>query len=162
MKIAALSLFVIGVANAGQVVTHTQSTGAVANAPYGTVQTPILGSGQAAQQVGHVGAAVNAGWNANQKRSTQWQAQCDEDSLHECSHDIHVGPAGEGVSGNAVSNTYIVAAGEQVIPAQIIHSNYVLNATNTSSASSNNTVAAHQEENWNVTGRFTNQRYEVY
>lgn len=65
MKIAALSLFVIGVANAGK-------TGSVANAPYGSVATPILASGQAAAQVGHVGASVNAGWNANQKRSTQW------------------------------------------------------------------------------------------
>ena len=75
---------------------------------------------------------------------------------------INVGPAGSGASGAAISNTYIVAAGEQVIPAQIIHSDYVLNATNTSNASSNNTVTAHQEENWNVTGRFTNQKYEVY
>lgn len=56
----------------------------------------------------------------------------------------------------------MVAAGEQVIPAQIIHSDYVLNATNTSVAASNNTVTANQQENWNVTGQFTNQRYEVY
>jgi len=75
---------------------------------------------------------------------------------------INVGPAGEGASGAAISNTYVVAAGEQVIPAQIIHSDYVLNATNTSVASSNNTVTANQNEAWNVTGRFTNQKYEVY
>lgn len=117
MKYVALSLFVIGVANAGQVITHTQASGAVANNQFGEVNTPILASGQAAQMVGHVGSAVNAGWNANQQRSTNWQAQCDEESLHECEHDIHVGPAGPGVSGNAISNTYIVAAGEQVIPA---------------------------------------------
>ncbi len=156
MKYAALSLFVIGVANAGTVVTHSSGSGAVNNNQFGAINTPILGSGQAAQ------LAAGAGWSGNQAHSSNWQAQCDEDSLHECAHDIHVGPAGEGASGNAISNTYIVAAGEQVIPAQIIHSDYVLNATNTSTASSNNTVAAHQEENWNVTGRFTNQRYEVY
>jgi hypothetical protein len=61
-----------------------------------------------------------------------------------------------------VTNTVLVAAGEQVIPAQIIHSDYVLNATNTSTASANNTIAVHQEENWNVTGNFLNQKYEVY
>jgi hypothetical protein len=94
--------------------------------------------------------------------NSNWHAQCDEDNLEECHHDIHVGPASSGASGSAITNTYVVAAGEQVIPAQIIHSDYVLNATNTSIASANNTVAASQVENWNVTGAFTNQKYEVY
>lgn len=159
MKYAALSLFVIGVANAGTVTTTSSGSGSSANnMKFGAIGTPMLGSGQAAQL-----ANSQHGWSNNQApRSNNWQAQCDEENLHECLHDIHTGPAGEGVSGNAISNTYIVAAGEQVIPAQIIHSDYVLNATNTSTASSNNTVSAHQSENWNVTGAFTNQKYEVY
>jgi len=49
MKYVALSLFVIGVANAGQVISHTQASGAVANNQFGAIQTPILASGQAAQ-----------------------------------------------------------------------------------------------------------------
>lgn len=50
----------------------------------------------------------------------------------------------------------MVAAGEQVIPAQVIQTQYVLNATNTSHVEANSTVAVEQTENWNVTGAFTN------
>lgn len=105
MKYAALSLLVIGVANAGTVTSTSSGSGAAAN-HFGAINTPILGSGQA------VHLAAGQGASATNARSNNWQAQCDEDELHECVHDIHVGPAGEGASGNAISNTYIVAAGE--------------------------------------------------
>lgn len=171
MKYTALTLIVIGVAtvNAGTVVSSSSSSGANQNSGLVGKQGAVfseLASGQA-QNVANKGGMASGGaqlqgWNADKQRNSNWQAQCDEDNLEECHHDVRVGPAGQGVSGNAVSSRYVVGAGQQVIPAQIIHSGYVLNATNTSSASSNNTVSANQEENWNVTGTFTNQRYEVY
>ena len=58
MKYAALSLLVIGVANAGTVVTHNQASGSVANNQFGEVDTPILASGQAAQ----IANNANHGW----------------------------------------------------------------------------------------------------
>jgi len=39
---------------------------------------------------------------------------------------------------------------------------YTLNATNTSHVESHSNTNVTQNENWNVTGSLTNQRYEVY
>jgi hypothetical protein len=134
---SALSLFVIGVAsvNAGVVKQEYVTSGTGAN----NVQTssnlgPVSGSGvtthllpsgsaEAIAKSGGVAASNSAlvgGWSAGASRNRDWEAQCDEDNLEECHHDIHIGAAGSGASGNAISNEYIVAAGEQVIPAQVI------------------------------------------
>jgi len=64
MKFAALSLFVIGVANAGTVTTTSSGSSSGAGSGsnlinYGNVVTPVLGAGQAGQLAHN--AAVN-GW----------------------------------------------------------------------------------------------------
>ena len=131
MKYTALSLFVIGVAsvNAGTVATFSSGSSSN-NGQVGLVNgqganTQVLPAGSAkaiAAQGGATasGASITGGWAVGAQANRNWEAQCDEENLEACHHDIHIGAAGQGASGDAVSNQYIVAAGEQVIPAQII------------------------------------------
>lgn len=82
-----------------------------------------MSSGQASVIAAQGGAAAGGsssqGWNSV-SGNADWQALCDEDELEECHHNIHIGAAGSGASGDASTSTYVVAAGEQVIPAQVI------------------------------------------
>ena len=131
MKYTALSLFVIGVAtvNAGTVTTYSSTSGANAGNQQvglasGNGATFGLQSSGSAQVIAHgqgaaAGGSSSQGWNSV-SGNTDWEALCDEDQLEECHHNIHLGAAGSGASGDAVSNTVIIAAGEQVIPAQVI------------------------------------------
>ena len=70
-----------------------------------------------AAQGGSVAGGVASSSSAH---SHGWEAECEDGDLEECHHAIHIQNAGSGASGDAISNQYIVAAGEQVIPAQII------------------------------------------
>lgn len=162
---SALSLFVIGVAtvNAGSVLVSSSGSSSAAGSALGLVsgasqQMPILSSGSAPVIAAQGGASASGsstgGWTGPHDHA--WEADCDDEHLEECHHDVHIGNAGTGASGNTVSNQYIVAAGQQVIPAQVITSSYILNATNTSHVEANSTTAVTQQENWNVTGALTN------
>ena len=127
MKYTALSLFVIGVVNAGTMHTSTSSSGSSNGAALPLVNNQgavfAVNPAGSAQAIAAQGGATASGSSVNgwvNHHSNDWAAQCDEDDLEECHHDIHIGNAGPGASGDAVSHQVIVAAGEQVIPAQVI------------------------------------------
>ena len=95
MKNITLSLFVLGVAvaNAGTVVSSSSSsgsnTGALANGVGATIPLQAAGSAQAiAAQGGSVAGGSSASGSSH--RHHGWEAECDEDNLEECHHDIHI------------------------------------------------------------------------
>lgn len=60
MKYTALTLLVVGVANAGTIVSSSTSSGSVANNQFGAISTPLLGSGSASQVASKLGSTN--GW----------------------------------------------------------------------------------------------------
>lgn len=98
MKNIALSLFVIGVAsvNAGSSVTSSSSSGSASGA--GLVNgsgalTQLQAAGSArliAAQGGTVAGGVSSqGWGA--RNNGDFGADCDDEDLEVCHHDIHIG-----------------------------------------------------------------------
>lgn len=110
MKQIALTLFVLGVAtvNAGSVVTQSSSSGSSSGSALvngaGAV-TSLSAAGSAAAIAAQGGqAAGGSSVSGASHRAHGWEAQCDDGDLEECHHDIHIQNAGQGASGDAVSN----------------------------------------------------------
>lgn len=110
MKNITLSLFVLGVAvaNAGSVTTSSSSSGSSSGAALVNGQgavTSLQAAGSAAAIAAQGGSvAGGSSVNGQSHRSHGWEAECDDGSLEECHHDIHIQNAGQGASGDAVSN----------------------------------------------------------
>lgn len=110
MKNITLSLFVLGaaVANAGVISSSTTSSGsnsgsALANGQGAVISLQAAGS---AANIAAQGGAVAGGSSVHgaSHRNHGWEADCDDENLEECHHDIHIQNAGQGASGDAVSN----------------------------------------------------------
>ena len=109
MKNITLSLFVLGVAvaNAGSVTTSSSSSGSNSGAlANGVGAVTVLQPAGSAAAIAAQGGSVAGGLGPIGKshRSHGWEAECDEDNLEECHHDIHIQNAGSGASGDAISN----------------------------------------------------------
>ena len=110
MKIIAISLFVLGVVSAGSVVTSRSGS---SNGPAAHAAT-ASGALQASGFGGIIGAPlsnsadcfeVDAAGNMKQG----WEEDCEGWEQDECHNDVHIAHAGEHASGDAVSESHLVA-----------------------------------------------------
>ena len=111
MKNITLSLFVLGVAvaNAGTVISSSSSSGSnnSGDLAQGIGAVTVLQPAGSAAAIAAQGGSVARGQGAlsgAHHRHHGWEAECDEEDLEECHHDIHIQNAGSGASGDAVSN----------------------------------------------------------
>jgi hypothetical protein len=91
-----------------------------------------------------------------------WEEDCEGWEQDECHNDVHIAHAGEHASGDAVSESHLVAQGEVVIPEQHIVTSLEVAEYNTSHAASNKTKAVHSAEAFSVNGEIVNQKFEAF
>jgi hypothetical protein len=168
MNKLAISLCVLGFVTVNAASSTTTTSGSFSGIPAATAgqamaaAAPLLAGGD------QPWSSSTAGLHAcvdNGRASGDWwhdEAGCEDLSNDDCENRIHIGRAGMGASGSAVSQSVLVSQGEVVIPAQVYVTTAECTETNSSNqeGSSNKTVAS--VETFSATGAITRQRYDAY